>query len=99
MGSFNHIDDVHKLTLYQISYLAAHSKRFSFVFKVKEQPSAQTVKSHSFTFTQKRFEGVLRESIEREGLSKVFVCGPPGMNHTMLKLLSERIPKNQYVIY
>lgn len=89
-AAFESLDDVHKLTLLQLAFLAS-SKRVEVTLRLSRPASEEAQKKLNFRFVRDRFEQLLERELGGESLAKVWVCGPPSMNEGLTEFLGSRL--------
>ena len=79
MLALNKLDDIHQVTFEQLLYLAEKDRiKLTFRLKDKDRKDSKNIK-----FTQRSFEDLLGEKVDRGSVSKVWICGPPKMNQNL----------------
>jgi len=77
---------MHVITLEQLLYLAQVG-RLKITFKFREDPSDKIREGGNIAFTKSGFQDLIEGSIDKGGVSRVWICGPPGMNIMVSKSL------------
>ena len=88
LAAFQHIEDMHVITLEQMIFLA-ETGRMKITFKFREDPQGKVQESANIKFIRENFESVLAEKVGQGDVSRVWICGPPGMNINVSKFLRE----------
>ena len=89
LAAFGHVEDMHAATLEQLQYLAEKG-RLKITFKFKEDPHGLVEEGRNVTFTTSGFQNLLEEKIKQGDVSRVWICGPPGMNQMVSKFMREK---------
>ena len=77
---------MHVITLEQLLYLAQVG-RLKIIFKFREDPLENIREGGNIAFTKSGFQDLIEGSIDKGGVSRVWICGPPGMNIMVSKSL------------
>ena len=86
LAAFGHVEDMHMASLEQLLYLAEKG-RMKITFKFREDPSDKIREGGNIAFTKSGFQDLIEGSIDKGGVSRVWICGPPGMNIMVSKSL------------
>jgi NAD(P)H-flavin reductase len=92
LAAFQHVDDVHLITLEQLLFLAEVG-RLKITFKFKTSPQGKVAEGGNVAFTEKGFHTLLEEKLRARDVSRIWICGPPGMNIMVSKFLRENYSK------
>ena len=88
LAAFQHIEDMHVITLEQMTF-QAETGRMKTTFKFREDPEGKVREGENIKFTKENFQNILEEKIGKGDVSRVWICGPPGMNIMVSKFLRE----------
>jgi hypothetical protein len=88
LAAFAHIDDMHLITLEQMLFLAERG-RMKLTLKFREDPQGKVQASGNISFTTSGFQHILEDKMSKGDVSRVWICGPPGMNIMVSKFLRE----------
>ena len=86
LAAFQSVEDMHVITCEQMNYLAEKG-RMNITFKFKEDPQGRVQQGGNITFTKENFQNILEERLSKGDVSRVWICGPPGMNIMVSKFL------------
>ena len=88
LAAFQHIEDMHPITLDQLTYLAEKG-RLNLTLKFRENPHGKIQEGANIKFTKENFQDILQDKMDKGDVSRVWICGPPGMNIVVSKFLRE----------
>lgn len=98
LAAFGYIEDIHVATLEQLLYLAEKG-RLKITFKFKNNPGSRVQEGKHIGFTTEGFQNLLKEKVDAGNVSRVWICGPPGMNQMVSKFMREQYnDPNLYLI-
>ena len=86
LAAFQHVEDMHIVTLEQLNYLAEKG-RLNLTLKFREDPHGMIQAGNNLSFTKQNFQDILSEKMNKGDVSRVWICGPPGMNIMVSKFL------------
>jgi NAD(P)H-flavin reductase len=86
LAACRHVEDMHIITLEQILYLAEKG-RLKITFKFRESPHRRVREGQNISLTSDSFQKLLDDRLKKGGVSRVWICGPPGMNIMVSKYL------------
>ena len=89
MAAFAYLDDMHVITLEQLLYLAEKG-RLKITFKFREDVHGRVTEGPNIEFTKTSFQNILFDKMGKGDVSRVWICGPPGMNIMVSKFLREK---------
>ena len=88
LAAFGHLEDMHIITREQLLFLAEKG-RLNITFKFKEDTQGKITEGANLRFTNSGFQNILAEKMSKGDVSRVWICGPPGMNIMVSKFLRE----------
>lgn len=97
LAAFAHLEDMHPITLAQLLFLA-EAGRIALTLRLKEDPSGRVREGPNLRLSRTGFEQLLAERLEKEEVSRVWICGPPRMNEGVSRFLREEFPSVSYLI-
>ena len=89
LAAFGHVEDMHMASLEQLLYLAEKG-RMKITFKFKEDPHGVVEEGRNIDFTSTGFHNLLEQKMSEGNVSRVWICGPPGMNQMVSKFMREK---------
>ena len=85
------------MTLYQLNQLCDNHDKVQCIFRLRDKKEEFQRIYKRFKFTNERFDSVALPDIKSDTTSKVYICGPPVMNHSMVKLMKDNmVNENKY---
>jgi predicted ferric reductase len=86
IAAFESLEDIHPITLRQISFLSKCG-RLGLTLKIKKSHKELSDLIKGARISSGGFDEELERELKIEGASKVWICGPPKMNESLVSSL------------